>query len=152
MIVFKSLEEAIAFAISKEDAASRFYHDISMQPWKIMVRKLFKELSAEEVGHKERLELELMKLGRTVPLRQSETQPLVVNVETMDKIPTDLSYTEALLLALKKEQTSFRLYVELVQYAKDEQIRELLLTLAEDEVEHKLRLEQIYKILTSGGN
>ena len=52
-----------------------------------------------------------------------------------------------LLLAIEKEDASFRTYVNLVANAGDEQTQELLLALAEEEVKHKLRFETEYDIL-----
>ena len=48
---------------------------------------------------------------------------------------------------MEKEKAAFRTYVNLMAETRDEQTRELLLALAEEEVKHKLRFETEYDVL-----
>ena len=50
-------------------------------------------------------------------------------------------------VGMEKEEASFRTYVNLVGQSQDEQSREVLLALAEEEVKHKLRFEAEYDML-----
>jgi len=53
-----------------------------------------------------------------------------------------------LILAIKKEKVSFRLYVDMAELVDEAELREMLLTLAEEEARHKVRFEMEYdKIL-----
>lgn len=58
-----------------------------------------------------------------------------------------MDYKDLLLLGMEKEEASFRTYVNLVGQSQDEQSREVLLALAEEEVKHKLRFETEYDML-----
>jgi len=52
-----------------------------------------------------------------------------------------------LMLAMEKEESSFRSYVNWVANTHSEEHREILLALAEEEVKHKLRFETEYEML-----
>jgi rubrerythrin len=58
-----------------------------------------------------------------------------------------MDYKDVLLLAMEKEEAAFRTYVNLVANARDGQIQDLLLALAEEEVKHKIRFETEYDLL-----
>jgi hypothetical protein len=55
-------------------------------------------------------------------------------VDVADSI--DVDYEDLLLLAMKKEKVSFRLYVDLAGVVADEDLHETLLSLAEEEAEN----------------
>ncbi|MHC4620812.1 MAG: rubrerythrin, partial [Planctomycetota bacterium] len=59
-------------------------------------------------------------------------------------------YKDMLLLGIEKEEASFRTYVNLLMSVRDEESREVLLALAEEEVKHKLRFEMEYDMLQKG--
>lgn len=56
----------------------------------------------------------------------------------------DIDYQEALILAMKKEKASFKLYNDLTAATEDSDLQSLLLGLAQEEAKHKLRLEVEY--------
>jgi len=143
MITFESVEDALAFAVSKEASAHDFYSDLAERTTDEVSRKLFTELAAEEMEHKEKIELEIIKRGRVVPLPPSDKRPTVISVQAVDEIPADLAYPEALMLAMRKEEASFRLYVGLLPFVADSETYEVLISLAEEEARHKMLFEQI---------
>jgi rubrerythrin len=49
-----------------------------------------------------------------------------------------------LVIAMKKEKAAFRLYTNLASIATSEALRDVLTKLAQEEAEHKLRLEIEY--------
>jgi hypothetical protein len=104
-------------------------------------------LAEEELEHKARLELEIMKAGKTVSTKQKPARPDSDYILSDDQSPLDMDYRDMLLLGMEKEEAAFRTYVNLVANAPDEQSRELLLALAEEEVRHKLRFETEYDLL-----
>ena len=55
--------------------------------------------------------------------------------------PIDMNYKELLVFAIKKEETSVRLYSDLANAVGDRETREVLLELAEQENQHRLRFE-----------
>jgi rubrerythrin len=62
-----------------------------------------------------------------------------------------MDYKDLLTMAMQKEESSFRLYVDLASRVTDEDAYETLLALAEEEIRHKMRFEMEYdNILRTG--
>ena len=60
------------------------------------------------------------------------------------KPSADMTYREALVLAMKKEKAAFKLYLELSKRATTEDMKNIFLSLAQEESKHKLRFEIEY--------
>jgi rubrerythrin len=58
---------------------------------------------------------------------------------------------QLLQMAIEKEKAAFRLYADLAGKVDDENSRETLLTMAEEEVKHKMRFEHEYDVLLKNG-
>ena len=56
----------------------------------------------------------------------------------------DLSYQEALIIAMKEEKAAFKLYSDLAARTDDASAKEVFLMLAQEEARHKLRFEIEY--------
>jgi rubrerythrin len=149
------VEEILYYAVSREVEANVFYNLLSQYIDDIQVRALCNEFAAEELEHKARLELEIMKLGRVVKSSAALEQGDKVLPKPLDYMlgmakTMRLSLPELLLFAMEKEKTSFRLYIDLLALVKDEQSRQTLLELAEEEARHKMRFEIEYDRLLAG--
>jgi rubrerythrin len=149
------VEEILYYAIGREVEANVFYNLLSQYIDDEQVSAICDEFAKEELEHKARLELEIMKLGKTVKQTEaakqfSETIPKPLDsMLNMIKI-MQLGLPELLLFAMKKEKISFRLYVDLMGIVHDEQSRQTLLELAEEEARHKMRFEIEYDRLLAG--
>ncbi|MHC4580198.1 MAG: ferritin-like domain-containing protein [Planctomycetota bacterium] len=138
----------LEFALSKEIEAYHFYMAVARRVDSPKIRDVFEELAAEELEHKARLELELMKTGKVVPDGYEPAPgPDGDYIVDEDDALLDMDYRDILLLAMEKEKAAFRTYVNLMAQTRDEQAQELLLALAEEEVRHKLRFETEYDVL-----
>ena len=105
-------------------------------------------MAAEELEHKAKLELEMIKMGKTLPTQQMPAgRPESEYIISDSDAPLDMDYADMLLLGVEKEDAAFRMYVNLIPNVKDEESREVLLALAQEEVRHKLRFETEYDIL-----
>ncbi|MBL7188045.1 MAG: ferritin family protein [Phycisphaerae bacterium] len=143
-----SSSEILEFAISKEVESYHFYMAISRRVDTAKMREVFEELAAEELEHKAKLELEIIKTGKVIPAQEEpQAGPDSDYIVDEDNALLDMDYRDMLLLAMEKEEASFRTYVNLVANACDEQTKEMLLALAEEEVKHKLRFETEYDLL-----
>jgi len=147
MMAISPEEDALQFAIYREVEAHYFYKALADRvstPW---MQKIFEELAAEELEHKAKLELEVMKTGKTVktdlPPKVTGRQYILSDTEA----PLDMDFKDMLLLGIAKEEAAFRTYVDLSAHATDEKTRELLLSLAEEELRHKIRFEKEYEML-----
>jgi len=140
-------QEILEFAIFRENEAYNFYLALASRVADDNIRMVFEDLANEELEHKEKLELEIMKMGKTISTELEPPRPASEYIITDDPSPLDMDYKDALLLAIEKEDAAFRIYVNLVSTVHDEHSREVLLMLAQEEVKHKLRFEAEYKYL-----
>jgi rubrerythrin len=138
---FNSYEEVLEFAIDREIEANQFYLALADHVDSEEMRKVFEELALEELEHKAKLELELMKMGKTVKIRPLPATPQRTYIISDNQSLLDMEYKDMLMLGMEKEEAAFRIYVNLVPNAYDSQSREVLLSLAQEEVIHKLRFQ-----------
>ena len=147
MNIGDSSEDILEFAMSTEMESHHFYLALSRHVDTAKMRAVFEELAAEELEHKAKLELEIIKTGKAVSVRDQPAGPDSDYIVSNGQLPLDFDYRDMLQLAMEKEKASFRTYVKLVATARDESIKELLLALAEEEIRHKLRFETEYDLL-----
>lgn len=140
-------DETLQLAIAKEIEAYNFYLALADRVADPLVREAFEALAQEELEHKARLELEVMKMGKTIAVEQNPLRPERSYIVSNDPAPLDMDYKDMLLLAIEKEKAAFRTYVNLAATVKDEKSQEILLTIAEEEVKHKLRFQIEYDAL-----
>jgi rubrerythrin len=138
-----TFDEILDFAIDEEQKAVEFYTQLASQASSDEMREVFEEFAQEEVKHKVRL-LEVKETGisNMPPENVADLQiaDYIVNV----KASPNMSYQEALVVAMNKEKAAFRLYTSLSQRAQDSALKELFAGLAQEESKHKLRFEIEY--------
>jgi len=136
--VIDSIDEILEFAIAREVEANQLYTYMAERIKNPEMRKICEELAKEELEHKATLELEVMKRGEVV-------SGICISDYTTDAgDEIDMDYEELLIFAIKKEDISVKLYTDLAAIVKDKESREVLLSLAEEETEHKQRFEVEY--------
>jgi rubrerythrin len=142
--------EILELAIAREIEAYNLYTNLASRVKDPQMREIFEQVADEELDHKARLELELIKLGVSVP-SDAQTQDIEIKDDEQDEFPKepdlDIGYKEMLIFCMRKEQKSLRLYVEMAAIVKDKESREMLITLAENEAMHQARFEVEYNIL-----
>ena len=143
MIEFKTVDDVLDFAINAEQEAFDFYIDLAGRASTQAMKETFEQFANEEKGHKSKLER--VRSGQTVELSTEKVFDLkigdyLVDVEVTDK----MNYQEALILAMKREKSAFKLYTDLSNLVKDQDIKELFRSLAQEELKHKLRFELEY--------
>jgi len=139
-----SVEEILEYAITREVEANEFYLALADRVENPAMGELILEFAKEELEHKAKLELEVMKRGKVVAEDEDAVELKLTDyiVDVVDNPAMD--YKDLLLLGMKKEKTSFRLYIDLAAIIQDEELRETLLSLAEEEARHKVQLEIDY--------
>lgn len=130
-----SIDEILEFAIAREVEAHQLYIYMTGRMKNPEMSQVCEDLAKEELEHKAKLELEVMKRGEVVSDFNISDYMMDVGNEM------DMDYQELLILAIKKEQISIDLYNALAAVVKDEESREVLLLLVEEETEHKRRFE-----------
>jgi len=111
---FNSIEEILDFAIAGETEASQFYTELAGQMDNIQP-----------------------KAGEAADLKIAD---YMVDIEPSP----NMDYQSAIILAMKKEKAAFKLYTTLASKMQDPELRNMFLSLAQDEAKHKLRFEIEY--------
>jgi len=148
-----TIGEILEFAIAREAEAVNLYMAMARRVTDPSMVKFFEDLVTEELEHKSRLELEVMKEGivaRTVgvvPETSADDPPI-----RPDQVAKQMIYADALTLAIRKERRSFRLYVRLAGLVEEGELRETLVSLAEEEARHLTVLEAQYENAITGSN
>jgi desulfoferrodoxin-like iron-binding protein len=140
---FKTPDDVLDFAIVKEQEAHDFYLYWSQKIDVKWIQEVFKVFANEEMKHKELL----LKAKQGEMLKKSSTS--VTDLKIVDYLvdisPTpDMDYQHALIVAMKREKASFKLYSDLVRMTSDMGVAETLQALAQEEARHKLKLETLY--------
>ena len=139
---FESVEEIIDFAIAGEVESRDFYMKLAERMENPAMQKVFENFAIEELGH--RLKLEAIQRGEIL-LVEEQVKSLDIADYVVDVEPRpDMDYTDALVLAMKKEKAAYRLYLDLAAMAEDEELTDMFLSLAQEEAKHKLRFEIEY--------
>jgi rubrerythrin len=146
---FVADDEILEMAVAREVDANRFYLALAARSQKPHIRKIFEQLAAEELEHKAKLELEIMKTGRVV---NTHKPPLGLRYDQPDYTPHDfeIDYKDILLIGIQKEEAAFRLYTDLAGMTNDRDSKETLLAIAREEAEHKLRFQAVFEQLFKG--
>lgn len=140
----ETMDKVLDYAIAREIEASQFYLDLAAMMGTDAMKKVFRDFAREELGHKAKLEdvkageygldpggFEVKGLGLADYLVESEPTP-------------DMTYAEALVLAMKKEKAAYRLYMDLAEAVEVSELVAIFHSLAAEEAKHKLRFEMEY--------
>ena len=107
------------------------------------MKNVFLGFAKEEEGHKAKLVG--VKEGKKLEPTKTKVLDLKIGDYLVEEEPTgDLDYQGALILAMKQEKAAFKLYSDLAASTDDDGIRNLFLSLAQEEAKHKLRFEIEY--------
>lgn len=139
-------EEILEMAVAREVDANRFYLVLAERSHKPHIKGIFLELAAEELEHKAKLELEIMKTGRVVNTHK-DSSGLRYDQPDYTSSEFDIDYKDILLMGIHKEEASIRLYTDLARIATNENSRQTLVQLAREENEHKERFEAVFEHL-----
>lgn len=148
---FGSDLDVFEYAIAREAESNKFYQVLSKWAGNEDVSKIFAELAVEELRHKARLELEVIKGGKAIHPGDIKTDPDFEKMLSQTESVSDMSCKDVLKLAIKREKESFKQYVRLVAAIDNESLHDILMTLAEEEVKHSMQLENEYVKLTKTG-
>ena len=145
----KKFDEIIDFAINREYEAMKFYQDMQGMVKFNSQKKLLKDFELMEKGH-----AEILKDIRNTDFNKIEI-PDIENLLISDYIVAskpylDMNYQDIIILAMKREEASYRLYNDMASRVGNQNIKKLFLKLASEEAKHKLHFEKIYdnEILT----
>ena len=142
---FETEEDILKFAIDREAKANKFYVALAQRAADPEMREVFEMLARDELEHKAKLELEVMKTGKVLA-SQKDVNKFEAHHGDVEPI-LNMDFKDALAIGIDKERASFRLYAAWMVSAENEEQREMLLSLAQEEAKHKARLEIEYDML-----
>ena len=141
---FESVNNILEFAIEKEAEAHDFYVEWAGKLELAHLKELFITFAGEEQKHREKLER--IKQGSTFQPDMAKVTDLKIVDYMVDIVPTpDMDYQEALIIAMRREKASFKLYSDLAAMSGGGELQTLFLALAQEEAKHKLRMETEYE-------
>ena len=143
---FKSIDNILDFAIKDEQRASDLYANLATRVKNKEMSKVFVQFSQEELGHKKKLENLRSNSNRTSIFEDEKVQDLQIGdyIVEVNTSRNDLSYQDALIIAMKEEKAAFKLYSDLATKTTDSEFKQMFLMLAQEEAKHKLRFEIEY--------
>ena len=140
---FNNVDEILDFAMNSEQEAVDFYNELAASAKTEDMRNVFNQFAQEEIGHKAKIRK--IKEEGTYSLSKEKVKDLKISDYTVTVEPTpNMSYQDALVLAMKKEKAAFRLYLDLSEKSENQTMKELFQSLAQEESKHKLRFELEY--------
>jgi rubrerythrin len=144
-----SMDDVVNFAIDKEEKAMDFYQKCADRAKNTGIKQFFQEMVEEEKRHRDMLKelnpvgLEGIKLDKVEDLRISD---YLLDV----RFKEDITYQEALTLAMKREEKAHAFYSSWQNKCMHEKTAKVFELLAREEMKHKRRIETLYdeEILT----
>lgn len=139
-----TVDEVLDYAIDQEQQAADFYASFAARAEKAGMKKMLLEFAEEEKRHKERLlavkggERKLTPEKEVLDLKLSD---YLVEVDASDNI----TYQDALIIAMKKERAAFKLYSDMAEKVADTNLKQVFVGLAKEESKHKLFFETEYE-------
>jgi rubrerythrin len=138
-----SVNDVVAFAIEKEEKAMEFYQKCADRAKNPGIKKFFAEMVQEESHHRDLLkDLDQLNLA---DLKLEKVEDLHISDYLVDvKFTADVTYQEALMMAMKKEQKAHDFYAGWQNKCMHEKADKLFQFLANEELKHKRHIESVY--------
>jgi rubrerythrin len=140
---FNSINDILDFAIAREQESYDFYTSLATRTERPWMQSVFQQFAQEELGHKAKLQ-SARQGGRLLPSRNRVLDLKLADYLVTGDVSEDMDYQQALIVAMKKEKASFKLYTDLADRVDDSTIQTMFLSLAQEEARHKLRFEVEY--------
>ncbi len=139
----KTVEEILDYAIDLEQQAADFYAEVAENAETAGMKKVLLDFSKEEKRHKQILlsvkadEHKLTPEKKVLDLKISD---YLVEIPLHNK----LSYQDALIIAMKREQAAYELYSNMAAELPEGHLKTVINGLAVEEAKHKLFFESEY--------
>lgn len=135
----------VKYAIQREYSAAKFYRHLKTKVNLNSSKIFLDDLIAMELAHAEYLEnLDLNTLPKEFVDVENSEYGIAENLEEKAPEP-NMTFAELLILAIKTEVSSAELYSTLSDSALDNNAKILFNNLKNEEIKHKLYLEDIYE-------
>jgi len=140
---FTNIDDILDFAIAREQDAVDFYNRLAEKARNNDMRHTFEQFAREEMGHKARL-AKIKEEGVITLPTEKVVDLKIADYVVIDSERDDMTYEQALVLAMKREKAAFKLYLTLSERVDKQEYKDLFRQLAQEESRHKLRFELEY--------
>ncbi|MEW5844672.1 MAG: ferritin family protein [Bacteroidota bacterium] len=140
---FTNINDILDFAIAREQDAVDFYNRLAGNARNNDMRQIFEQFAREEMGHKARL-TKIKEEGIVTLPNEKVADLKIADYTVLDPERDDMTYEQALVLAMKREKAAFKLYLTLSERVDKQEYKDLFRQLAQEESRHKLRFELEY--------
>jgi rubrerythrin len=140
---FTNINDILDFAIAREQDAVDFYNRLAGNARNNDMRQIFEQFAREEMGHKARL-TKIKEEGIVTLPKEKVADLKIADYTVLDPERDDMTYEQALVLAMKREKAAFKLYLTLSERVDKQEYKDLFKQLAQEESRHKLRFELEY--------
>ena len=131
----KSVEEVLDYAISREQQAVDFYTRLSSMAPGQQLQELMRDYAKEEQRHKDKL----LAVKEGGALNNAHKRPVDVMMADylvdVEETP-EMTYQDALIIAMKREQVAFKLYTDMAEKVEDPELKSLFESLARLSIEY----------------
>ena len=138
------VENLFVIATRRELEAYEFYSEAARKVGDPGVQRIFSDLARDEKGH-----FELLERFRANPMDIMKISPpssdwKIAESEDLPTLSTNMKPKDAIALAMKKEQQAVEFYRSLSSAASSPETRLMFENLANMELSHKHKLENMY--------
>lgn len=138
-----TVDEILDYAIDQEQQAADFYSNLASRAEKAGMRDVLLEFAEEEKRHKQKLLA--VKQGESELTPEQEVLDLKISDYLVEvDASSDISYQDALIVAMKRERAAFQLYSDMAAKVPESNLKQVLIGLAKEESKHKLFFESEY--------
>lgn len=139
-----TVEEVLDYAIDQEQQAADFYASFAARAEKAGMKKLLLEFAEEGKRHKEGL-LPVKTGARKLPPEKEVLDLKISDYRVEVDAGDNISYQDAMIVAMKKERAAFELYSAMAEKVPDTNLKQVFVGLAKEEAKHKLFFETEYE-------
>jgi rubrerythrin len=139
-------EDFVRFAIEQERKSVVLYEKYAHAATSSGVRRLFESLVVMEREHEAKLTT-VLESASIAPLNRDEQMGDMRLADYMveDELSDTASLDQVYVFAMKAEQQAYELYTRLASLEHEPRTKELLISLAQEELRHKRDLEREYE-------
>jgi rubrerythrin len=139
----KDFQKIITNAIDSEVESYTFYKSVADRVKDASLKTIFLDLAEEEKGHREYLQTLLLRDATKMHFAAAKDYKVTDSLDE-PTLSIDMKPLDGLLLAIKKELQAAQMYKQLAAASADAEQTMVFVQLANMEMGHKARLEDIY--------
>ncbi len=136
----ETVNEILDRAIKVEEESYRFYMDLIKIVKFTNVKETLKFLAEEELNHKKLLEG--VKQGKTLVINPPKDLKLSDHLPKKTEVDENADIADILELAMSRERSEYEFYKKMEEVSETN--KELFKFLAQQEIAHKAKIEEIY--------